>query len=140
MAGVQPRYRNPKRLHQDELDEGAPSYTIMLHLENNRRYAHTATCLYKITMASLQPDDKKLPHCICNSINEEQRAKTIHEDKVIVIVEHNLKEFILCVLEPCKQTSGKLDVLVQPGEQIAFRTIGRVPVQLSGISTEPLNL
>lgn len=51
---------------------------------------------------------------------------------MILIVEHDLKENILCILEPEKKTSCKLNVLIRPGEQIAFRTIGRIPVLLSG--------
>lgn len=74
---------------------------------------------------------------MCESINEE---KTMHQKdrKVIVIVEHDLKEFVLCVLEPDRQMSCTLNLVIRPGEQIAFRTIGKVPVQLAGVSSAPL--
>jgi hypothetical protein len=116
----------------------ATSHTILLTLDNNKRYAHTATSQYRITMASLQPDERKMPHCICNTINEEKRKKTQTEDRVTVIVEHDLNEYILCVLDPDKVRYCKLNLEIQPGEQIAFRTIGKTPVLLSGVSCEPV--
>ena len=105
---------------------------VLLRLENNRRYAHTAKCSYQLSMASLQPDDERPPDCVCGSINDERRNRTANDEKVIVIVEHNLKEHVLCVLDQARQRSCKLNLLVEPGEQIAFRTIGKVAVQLSG--------
>lgn len=114
------------------------SHTILLTLDNNKRYAHTATSQYRITMASLQPNEKKMPHCICESINEERRNRTQTEDKVIVIVEHDLNEYILCILDQDKVKNCKLNLEIQPGEQIAFRTIGKTPVLLSGVSSEPV--
>ena len=128
-------FRGKKSFHDEDIteDDGPnESQCLLLTLENNKRYAHTASVTYEIKMASLQPDDKRLPHCLCNSINEERRSRIRKEDKVILIVEHDLKENILCILEPEKKTSCKLNVLIRPGEQIAFRTIGRIPVLLSG--------
>lgn len=69
-------------------------------------------------------------------INEERRHKAGSEDKVIVIIEHDLNEYILCILDSKKQNQCKLNLVIQPGEQLAFRTIGKIPVQLTGISTE----
>ena len=106
---------------------------VALTLDNNHRYAHTASCAYQLTMASLQPDSRRLPHCACNVINEEKRDKSrTHEHRVVVIVEHNLAEHILCILDSTRLNQCKLNLIVQPGEQIAFRTIGKIPVQLTG--------
>lgn len=130
---------NKSRHRHNDAQLTPSSHSILLTLDNNKRYAHTASCSYQIRMASLQPDDRRLPHCICGSINEEKRTKTQNENKVIVVVEHDLKEFILCILEPGKSNSCKLNLLIRPGEQVAFRTVGKVPVQLSGISSEPID-
>lgn len=119
--------------------EEKSSHTILLTLEDNKRYAHTATCQYRISMASLQPDERRLPHCVCNSINEERRQRTKSEDKVVLVVEHDLNEYVLCVLEPNKVNHCKLNLEIQPGEQIAFRTIGKTPVLLTGLSCEPVS-
>lgn len=116
--------------------ENESSQILLLTLENNKRYAHTASCSYQITMASLQPDSRRLPNCACSVINEERSKPTSDQEKVIVIIEHDLKEYILCVLILNKQNSCKLNLFIQPGEQIAFRTIGKIPVLLSGISSE----
>lgn len=115
------------------------SHTVLLTLENNKRYAHTATSQYKITMASLQPDERRMPNCVCNTINEDRRKKTQTEDRVVVVVEHDLNEYILCVLDSDKVKYCKLNLEIQPGEQIAFRTIGKTPVLLSGVSSEAVN-
>lgn len=118
-----------------ELVEEEPSPIVLLTLENNKRYAHTASGAYQITMASLQPDNRRLPNCACNVINEERRQKSAHDTKVSVIIEHNLNEYILCILDSAKLNQCKLNLVIQPGEQIAFRTIGNTPVLLSGITT-----
>lgn len=89
-------------------------------------------------MASLQPSERRMPHCVCETINEERRNRTQTEDKVIVIVEHDLNEYILCILDSDKVKQCKLNLEIQPGEQIAFRTIGKTPVLLSGVSSEPV--
>lgn len=107
--------------------------TISFKLDCGQRYAHTATTNYRFTMASLQPDQKKLPHCACNMINKTKNVSH-DDDKVVVIVEHYLKEHILCILDSKKLHQCKLDLMIQAGEQMAFRTIGKTPVQLSGIS------
>lgn len=120
-----------------EAEKVVASHTVLLTLENNKRYAHTATSSYQIKMASLQPDERRLPHCVCNSINDEKRPKRESDDRVIVIIEHNLNEYILCMLDSNKLRECKLNLVIRPGEQIAFRTIGRVPVLLSGISAKP---
>lgn len=107
--------------------------TILFRLDCGQRYAHTAARNYRFTMASLQPDQKKLPHCACNMINKPTNVNH-DENKVVVIVEHYLKEHILCILDSTKLHQCKLNLMIQAGEQIAFRTIGKIPVQLSGIS------
>lgn len=117
--------------YDDEGDSSAKS--VLLTLENNKRYAHTASSSYQITQASIQPDDRRLPHCICNTINDEKRPKSDNDNRVIVIVEHDLKEFILCILDTEKDRQCKLNLVISSGEQIAFRTIGRYPVQLAGM-------
>jgi len=104
-------------------------------LENGKRYAHTALSNYQILMASLQPNDKRLPNCGCDAINKDKRAP-IDEDKVFLIIEHDLKEHILCTLDRKRLHQCKLNLVIQPGEQVAFRTIGRIPIQLSGVSSE----
>lgn len=101
-------------------------------LDQNQRYAHTATSSYRLTMASLQPDQRKLPNCACNVINKSKKSRQ-DEDKVVVIVEHDLKEHLLCVLDNKKVHQCKLNLAIQAGEQIAFRTIGKTPVQLIGV-------
>lgn len=115
------------------------SHTILLSLDNNKRYAHTATCQYRISMASLQPDERRLPHCVCNTIKEERRQRSGTEDSVMVVVEHDLNEYVLCVLEPNRVNQCKLNLEIQAGEQIAFRTIGKTPVLLTGLASEPVS-
>ena len=110
---------------------GPQSGTTSLMLEANKRYAHTASCSYRVTMASLQPDDRRLPHCVCATINEEKQPKKANDNRVIVIVEHDLNEYILCILDDQKLRQCKLNLMVGPGEQIAFRTIGKTPVMLA---------
>lgn len=138
MAKLTQRFRQmPRKANEEEVKT---SNTILLTLENNKRYAHTASFSYQITMASLQPDGKRLPHCICNTINEEKRPKRETDDRVIVIIEHNLNEYILCMLDTERLRECKLNLVIRPGEQIAFRTIGRTPVQLAGVSSKPTPL
>lgn len=127
-------FKRKPNTHKEQ-DEGATN-NILLTLENNKRFAHTATCSYQLTMASLQPDNKRLPNCACSVINQERRDKVEKRNRVIVIVEHNLNEYILCILDQSSQTQCKLDLVIQPGEQVAFRIIGDVPVMLSGLSSE----
>lgn len=110
------------------------SNLILLTLENGKRYAHTASSSYHLSMVSLQPEDKRLPNCTCNAINKGPKSED--EDRVIVIVEHDLKEYILCVLDAKRQPQYKLDLTFQAGEQVAFRTIGRIPVRLTGVSSD----
>lgn len=104
------------------------SQPIHLNFDGGKRFAHMAMKSYKLTMATLQPDDKKPPNCACSQMNK----RNVDDDKVIVIVEHDLKEHILCILDRKKLHQCKLDLMIQSGEQIAFRTIGKIPVQLSG--------
>lgn len=108
--------------------------TISFELDIGQRYAHTSSNGYQVTMASLQPDLKKLPHCACNTINKAKDTSHL-DDKVVVIVEHYLKEYILCILDSKKLQQCKLNFMIRPGEQVAFRTIGKIPVQLTGISS-----
>lgn len=117
------------RKNQKNVDK---SNLILLNLEEGKRYAHTASRSYRLWQASLQPDDKRLPNCTCNSINKGPKAES--EDRVIVIVEYDLKEHILCVLDAKRQHQYKLDLTIQEGEQVAFRTIGKIPVRLMGVS------
>lgn len=120
------------RIHNPQNSNNNPRFdTTSLILEGNKRYAHTATCSYRISMASLQPDDRRLPHCVCATINEEKHSKKANNNRVIVIVEHDLNEYILCILDDEKLRQCKLNLLVRPGEQIAFRTIGKTPVMLA---------
>lgn len=114
--------------------EEEKSNLILLNLEDGKRYAHTASSIYHLSMASLQPDEKRLPNCTCNAINKGPKSED--DDKVILIVEHDLKEYVLCVLDAKRQPRYKLDLTFQAGEQVAFRTIGKIPVRLMGVSSD----
>lgn len=110
---------------------------LLLRLENNKRYGHTATSNYKISMATLQPDAVRQPNCLCSVINKDHKllnrvCGSEDNSKVTIIVEHNLKEHILCVLDSQTTTQCKLNLDIQAGEQIAFRTLGRTPALLTG--------
>lgn len=125
-------YSNKKQYGQDE------SQVLLLKLDNNRRRRHTATSNYRICMASLQPDSIRQPYCSCSIMNQDYKLLGRKDDKhndtrVLVIVEHDLKEYILCILDSQKVTQCKLDLYIQAGEQIAFRTLGKTPVLLTGI-------
>lgn len=134
MASIIRHHGNAKKKRLSTTKDTAIQETFLFTLENGKRYAHTAACRYQITMASLQIDDKRQPNCACNSINKGN--KTVQdENKVTVIVEHDLKEFILCILDRDNVKQCKLNLLLQPGEQVAYRTIGRIPVLLTGIKT-----
>lgn len=102
---------------------------VSFTLQPGKRYAHTATETYKITKASLQPDSRKMPNCACNALKQ---SKTKHSDTVVLIAEHNLEEHILCILNSNQVQSCKLNFMIEAGEQIAFRTVGSIPVQLDG--------
>lgn len=108
---------------------------IHFRLENGKRYAHTSTGTYQIKMASLQCDDSRLPNCACSTINDAKRRSDC-DDQVIVIAEHDLKEHIICILDKKTTHQCKLNLKIQPGEQVAFRTIGKIPVHLSGTVSE----
>lgn len=110
------------------LSNRKPSEPIHLKFEAGKRYAHMAMQNYKLSMASLQTDSREPPNCACSQINKRNKD----EDKVIVIVEHDLKEHILCILDRKKLQQCKLNLEIQSGEQIAFRTIGKIPIQLTG--------
>lgn len=112
--------------------ENYPS-TFQVELKNGKRYAHTASCGYQIMMASLQPDNKRLPTCACSMMNK-GKPKSNLGDEVVLIIEHNLEEHLLCRLDRNLQPQCKLNVQIQPGEQVAFRTQGNIPVHLSGVS------
>lgn len=62
--------------------------------------------------------------------------KTQADNRVVVVVEHDLTEYILCILDSDKVKHCKLNLEIKPGEQIAFRTVGRTPVLLIGTSFE----
>lgn len=118
-----------------EPESGNNKQLMFIKLQPGQRCAHTASVGYRLTMASLQPEDKKLPHCACNTINE-AKTKQPDNDKVMVIVEHDLKEHLMCVLDGNRVKQCKLDLVVRPGQQIAFKTIGKIPAQLTGVTTE----
>lgn len=128
-----------RRQKYDKVDEDEKTQIMYITLEEGKRYAHTAACKYQLKMASLQPDERRQPNCACNMINESKRSKSrSFEDrnKVTVIVEHDLKEYILCILDSETEPQCKLDLIIKEGEQVAFKTIGHIPVQLSGVSAE----
>lgn len=116
-----------------ESTEPSSSSTIHLKLENGKRYSHTSSCGYQIMMASLQPNDRKQPNCACDTINKDKR-KTNLDDKVVLIIEHNLEEHILCILDSEQLPQCKLNVRIQAGEQVSFRTVGKIPIQLTGVT------
>lgn len=122
-----PRRRKLRNKNEDK------SNLILLNLEPGKRYAHTAASSYHLSMASLQPDEKRLPNCACNTINKGPKSE--NDDRVVVIVEHDLKEFILCILDSKKENQHKIDLSFQAGEQVAFRTVGKIPVRLMGVSS-----
>lgn len=107
---------------------------ILLQLENGKRYAHTSTSGYQITMASIQPSSLRAPNCACNMINNPD-DRSDRDDRVIVIVEHDLKEHVLCILDKKKLSQCKLDLVIKPGEQVAFKAIGKSQVLLTGSIT-----
>lgn len=119
------------KLHKGSSDQGDDNnlQTLSFKILAGKRYAHTAADPYWITMASLQPDTKRMPNCACNAMKKNQTVN----DKVIVIAEHNLEEHILCVLDQNRLQQCKLNFMIDSGEQIAFRTIGDIPVQLNGV-------
>ena len=118
---------------QNEDSPEDESSVIMLRLQNNKRYAHTAGCSYQLRFASIQEDDTRLPHCLCENI----RQKSPSDDhKAIVIVEHDLNEHILCILDVDKQKQCKLDLVIRAGEQVAFKVIGKFPVLLMGVAID----
>lgn len=125
--------RNTRYTKRDAESEEISSSTIKLKLENGKRYAHTSSCGYQISMASLQPHDRRLPNCACGTMNKEKRKSDL-DDKVILIIEHDLKEHILCILDGKRLPQCKLNVRIQPGEQISFRTVGTIPVRLTGVT------
>lgn len=130
------RHQDVQRLAKLEKES---SNVFRLRLEGNgKRYAHTSSCIYQIMMATLQPDDRRLPNCLCNTINHSRKQSETDGDKVIVIVEHNLKEFVLCILDSKRLQQCKLNLIFQPGEQVAFRTVGTIPVQLTGVYSEAI--
>lgn len=143
MAKIKQQRQHQKQQASNRLrlsdNDSMGSNSILVTLDAGKRYAHTAPCTYQILMASLQPDSRKQPNCACSIINKEGRKYkfnngVISDDQVIVIIEHDLKEHILCILDKNKVHSYKLNLIIQPGEQIAYRTIGRIPVLLSGVS------
>lgn len=105
------------------------SSPLLLKMQPGKRYAHTAAETYKITMASLQPDSRKVPNCACNALKQTKSKN----HSVVLIAEHNLEEHILCILDSKQVQNCKLDVMIESGEQIAFRTVGNIPVQLDGL-------
>lgn len=123
-----PTRYNKKRIESTE----ESSSTIYMKLENGKRYAHTSSCGYQITMASLQPNDRRLPNCACNMMNKGKRKSDL-DDKVILIVEHDLKEHILCILDSKQLPQCKLNFQIRPGEQVSYRTVGDIPIQMSGV-------
>lgn len=134
------KYRDSDQEESDTDGFNPKCSTRALHikLDGGKRYAHTAKERYLISMASLQPDSRILPNCACHLINEDKRMnrKSKLNDRVTVIVEHDLKEHILCILDKNELNQCKLNLSVQPGEQIAYRTVGEIPVQLSGVLSE----
>lgn len=116
-----------------DFNDSSSSSTIHLKLENGKRYAHTSSCGYQIMMASLQPSDRRLPNCACDTINKDKR-KTNLDEKVVLIIEHDLEEHILCILDSERSPQCKLNVRIQAGEQVSFRTIGKIPIQLNGVT------
>ena len=130
--------RNRRSLKRDleESDESSSTDELIFRLEGGKRYAHTAACDYKILRASLKPDDKRLPFCACSQINKTTCWQSPNKNKVIVVIEHDLKEHILCILDSETLSECELDFVIQAGEQIAFRTIGSIPILLSGLALE----
>lgn len=116
--------------------DGATSLTMLTKFEPGKRYAHTAANDYQLTMVSLQPDDKKPPNCACSQIIKGNKKFLENDDRVVLIVEHDLKEYILCILDNKRLKQCKLDLKIHSGEQIAFRTIGKIPIQLIGKSSK----
>lgn len=112
---------------------------IFMNLQNGKRYAHTASRDYNVTMATIQIDNKKTLSCACSEINSERNSRASKKepyeskDSSIVIIEHNLKEFILCILDSDKNKQSRINLRVHAGEQVAFRVVGRHPVELVGI-------
>lgn len=98
--------------------------TKVITLDPGKRYAHTAENDYFVTMAHLKPDDRRRPNCGCEKPDD--------QDRVILIVEHNLKEHVLCVLDD-KNKQCKLNLFIESGEQVAFRTVGQTPLSLTTI-------
>lgn len=131
------RFKKIKTISKD--DEDDVTQILNIKLDNEKRYAHTAPCGYHLTMAILQPDLQRLPNCACSQINDAKDHQ--HDaDRVVVIIEHNLKEHILCILELGKINQSKLNLNIEAGEQIAYKTIGKIPVILVGIASEPMKL
>ena len=130
-----PKVQKNKSLRQLKLLKYGYTNMIKMNLEAGKRFAHTASHGYQLRMATLQIEDRRLPNCACNVINQE-RNKSENLDRVIIIVEHDLKEHILCILDAKKTYQCKLNLYIEPGEQVAFRTIGKIPVQLTGVSFE----
>lgn len=137
MPREKPQIYGRRRLQKTggRFEDTRESKSILFKLEDGKRLAHTATHGYKITMASLQPDDRRLPNCVCNTIIK-RRKKSESDSRVVVIIEHNLEEHIICILNCGEFDHCKLDLMIQPGEQVAYRTIGKVPVLLSGITSD----
>lgn len=125
--------RNVRKANKEE----KMSNVIRLMLENGKRYAHTATSEYHITMASLQPNSSRAPNCACGTISQQNKKASESEDRIVVIIEHDLKEHVLCILDVKKLPQYKLNLVIKPGEQVAFKVLGNCPVLLSGVSNEP---
>lgn len=126
--------RHARYTKRDVEAEEKSSSTIQFKLENGKRYAHTSSCGYQISMASLQPHNRRLPNCACSTMNKAKRESDL-DDKVILIIEHDLKEHILCILDSKRLPQCKLNVRIQPGEQISYRTVGTTPVRLTGVTS-----
>lgn len=96
-----------------------------MFLNCNRRYTHTAIKSYDVVGARLQLDFNKPRKCDCE-FNKPQ-------NRVIITVEKNLREKILCEFDTEQDDqprTKKLNFSVKQGEQIAFKCVGRTPVVL----------
>lgn len=123
---------NRKRVADDETESN-----IFVQLASGKRYAHTASRDYQLMMAVIQSDLRRFASCACSVINDDKkrqndREETDRTDTAIVVVEHDLKEFILCILDNQRNKQCKLNLRIHAGEQVSFRVIGEYPVELVG--------